>query len=81
MIAILWLVFSLVYILYDIWSDFKTKELNQAYQQAYQQGKVDTINALIQQAKSCQQVPIYSGDTQIQIIDTSCLKAQTTGNK
>jgi len=69
-IAFIWIVFSVVFILYDVWSDFKNVQISNAYQQ----GRTDTINALIQQSKDCQTVPIYSGDTQIQIIDVSCLK-------
>jgi hypothetical protein len=76
-LAIIWFIFSIGYICYDVWSDFKVKALTQAYQQ----GRTDTVNALIQQAKDCQTVPIFSGETQIQVVDVSCLKAQNTGSK
>jgi hypothetical protein len=68
LVAALWIVFSLVYIFYDIWSDFKLKELNQAYQQ----GRVETINALITEAEKCQPFPVFSGEKQIQLIKTDC---------
>lgn len=73
-IAFILFVLLVVYVLYDVWGDFKLKELNQAYQQ----GKADTINALIQQSKNCQQVPIYSGTEKTQVIDTSCLNTSAT---
>lgn len=70
-IIIVWIVFSVVYIFYDFWSDFKLKELNQAYQQ----GRVDTINELIEQAKKCEPIPIFSGEERIEVINVDCLKA------
>ena len=48
-VLVIWIIFSVIYIFYDVWSDFKLKALNQAYQQ----GRADTINALIQQAGTC----------------------------
>jgi hypothetical protein len=77
LVIFFWIVFSVVFILYDVWSDFKTKELNQAYQS----GGTDTVNYLIQQAKNCQVVPVRSGDTQIQVVDTSCLKTENANGK
>jgi len=76
-VIIIWIVFSLVYIFYDLWSDFKLKKLNQAYQQ----GSTDTINTLIKQAKNCNPIPIYSGDTQIEVINVDCVKSPTPEEK
>jgi len=69
-VLILWIIFSVIYILYDVWSDFKLKVLNQAYQQ----GRADTINALIQQAGTCDSIPIFSGEKKIEVINVECLK-------
>ena len=69
-ILIIWIVFSVIYVAYDIWSDFKLKALNQAYQQ----GRADTINALIQQAEKCESIPVFSGEKKIEVINVNCLK-------
>ena len=69
-ILLIWIIFSVIYILYDIWSDFKLKALNQAYQQ----GRADTINALIQQAEKCDSIPIFSGEKKIEVINVNCVK-------
>jgi hypothetical protein len=69
-----WIVFSLVYIGYDMWSDFKTGKLTDAYQQ----GRVDTITALITQTEtSCNPVSVSSGTKQISVVNVSCLTTAT----
>lgn len=67
-----WIIFSIVYIINDVWSDFKNvKMLN-----AYERGRAEIINQLIQEAEKCQPVPIFSAGKQIQLINTDCLKTQ-----
>ena len=68
-IFIVWIVFSIGYICWDLWSDFKFGQLAQIYQQ----GRVDTINTLIEQVKGCNPVPITSGTNQVQVLNYSCL--------
>ncbi len=70
-IAFVWIIFSIIYTVYDIWGDFKLKELNQAYQQ----GRTDTINTLIEQASQCNAIPVSSGTTTISVVNVDCLKA------
>ena len=76
-IVIVWIVFSVVYIFYDVWGDFKLRKLSQAYQQ----GSTDTITTLIQQAKSCNPIPIFSGETRIEVINVDCVKSSTPAAK
>ncbi len=64
----LWTIFSVVYIINDIWQDFKTQQLKKAYEQ----GKIDTINLLIKEAEKCQPVPIFSGEKEIRVIKIGC---------
>ena len=73
-IFILWFIFSIGYILNDLWSDFKRQKMNQAYQQ----GRVDTINELIRQAQTCQAFPVFSGDKSVNLINIDCLKKPET---
>jgi hypothetical protein len=72
-IFLLWLIFSLGYIINDLWSDFKVVKLNQAYQQ----GRIDTINELIRQAQTCQQFPVFSGEKRVNLINIDCLKSES----
>lgn len=69
---LIWAIFSAGYIIWDIWTDFKEKQLTQVYQQ----GRVDTIDEVIKQAQSCQPFPIFSRQTQIQLINVDCLNQQ-----
>lgn len=67
-LVFLWIVFSVGYILWDVWSDFKNIQILNAYQQ----GKADTINALITEAEKCQSFSIFSAEKEIQLIKIGC---------
>ena len=71
-IVFVWILFSMVYIINDIWSDFKnTRILN-----AYEQGRIETINQLVRETEDCQPVSIFNEEKQIQLINTDCLETQ-----
>jgi hypothetical protein len=72
-IAVVWVIFSVAYICYDIWSDFKVNQLSLAYQQ----GRVDTVNALISQAQQCNAIPVSSATTTISVVNVDCLQTQS----
>lgn len=72
-IAIVWVIFSLIYVCYDIWSDFKAEQLNNAYQQ----GRIDTVNALITQAQACNAIPVSSATTTISVVNVDCLQTKS----
>ena len=72
-IAVIWVIFSLIYVCYDIWSDFKGNQLANAYQQ----GRVDTVNALISQAQGCATVPVSNATTTIKVVNIDCLQTQS----
>jgi len=65
----LWIVFSVVYIAWDLWSDFKNVQMVQVYEQ----GRIDTISALIQEAEKCEPVLVTGAEKQISIISVHCL--------
>lgn len=72
-----WAVFSLVYIGYDTWTDFKAAKMNQAYQQ----GRVETMNRLVSKAKEdCKPFNISSQNDKVNLINVSCLQ-QRGGNQ
>jgi len=68
-IAVVWIIFSFVYIVRDIWSDFKNVQILQAYRQ----GESDTINLLVREAEKCEPVEVRSAEKQIYLIDINCL--------
>ena len=68
----IWAVFSVIYILWDVWGDFK----NQKLAQAYQQGRTDTVNALIAEAEKCQPFSVFTSEKQIQLIKVDCPQAK-----
>ena len=68
LILFLWVVFSVVYIINDIWSNYRDVQLVAAYNQ----GKTDTINTLIQEAEKCQSFSVFSGEKEIQLMKFGC---------
>jgi len=67
-LVFLWIVFSIVYIVNNVWSDFKNVQLTQSYNQ----GRTDTINQLIQEAEKCQPVSVFSEEKEIKLIKIGC---------
>lgn len=70
LLVLFWLVFSVVYIGRGIWIDFEYKKIVSAYEQ----GRVDTINALVFEAEKCEPVPITGTRGEVVIIGTHCLE-------
>ncbi len=70
-IGALWIIFSVSYIVWDIWSDFRIHSINQAYQS----GRTDTISQLINQAENeaCQPFSVSDGERRVQLINVACL--------
>ncbi|MCX6761161.1 MAG: hypothetical protein NTZ84_03630 [Candidatus Nealsonbacteria bacterium] len=68
LLVLLWLVFSVVYIVNDVWSDYKNVQLVQAYNQ----GRADTINTLFQEAEKCTGFSVFTAEKEIQLIKMGC---------
>lgn len=72
----LYIVLSLVYMLYSFWGTVVV-----GYgQKAFTQGREATIAQLIQQAedKNCQPFSVYAAEKEVQLINITCLKAPET---
>lgn len=68
----LYIVLSLVYLLYSLWGSIVV-----GYgQKAFTQGREATIAQLIQQAedKNCQPFSVYTTEKTVQLINITCLK-------
>ncbi len=67
-----WVIFSFVYISYNIFDNFR----NGVLQNAYVAGQNNTINSLIEQAsnKECKPFNVYSGDKKVDLINVACLQ-------
>jgi len=68
LILLFWVVFSVVYIGNDIWSNYKKVQLVESYNQ----GKADVINYLVLEAEKCEAIPVFSGEKEIQLIGVDC---------
>jgi hypothetical protein len=67
-----WLVFSLLYVLSDIWTGFKVGIM----ENSYVAGKTDTAKALIEQAQNpdCKPFNVYVGDKKVDLINVKCVQ-------
>lgn len=80
---VLWVIFSAVYIGWNIWSDFRFKMLSQAYQK----GVTDAVNQLILEAEKegCRPVFVYNqaDGKQVELVSAACIggKAGVAGPK
>jgi len=72
LLLVLWIVFSVFYIIRDTWSDFQVSQLNNALEQGY----ATAVNQLYEQASNeeCSPVKLTNGENEMQLINVSCLQ-------
>jgi|GEM_PF-1949103 len=70
MILVLWIVFSVSYVVLDVWEEFKINKM----EAAYNQGKADAVRTVIRETAKCSAVPLYDGDKKVEIFSLECLK-------
>ncbi|MDD5377209.1 MAG: hypothetical protein PHH16_03765 [Candidatus Gracilibacteria bacterium] len=68
----LWVVFSFLYISWNMYENFKMDVM----QNAYIAGQTDTVNKLLDQAsnKECKPFNVYVGDKKADLINVTCLQ-------
>ena len=75
-LLILWVIFSVGYIGWNLWNNYR----NQLGNQAYLQGVTDTVNGLIKEAEKdgCQPVSVYNQQDkkEIKLINIKCVTDQ-----
>jgi hypothetical protein len=72
LLVFLWIVFSVVYIINDVWSAYKNVQIVGAYEQ----GRIDTVNVLIKEAEKCEPVPVSSGEKEVLLMNLGCLESE-----
>ena len=70
------LVVSLAYIAVNRYEEARQSEQTNIFQQGLQTGYQQAIIEMMQQASTCQQVPLYAGNTTLKIVAVDCLKQQ-----
>ncbi len=70
LLVVLWVAFSVYYIINDQWTDFKTREV----ERAYQKGVADSVKSLTAQLKDCKPVPLFDGVEKAEVISIKCLQ-------
>lgn len=68
----LWVVFSFLYISWNMYENFKMNVM----QNAYIAGQNDTVTKLLEQAsnKECKPFNVYAGDKKADLINITCLQ-------
>ena len=67
---IIWIIFSVTYIINDQWQDFKIDQI----QVAYQNGASSSIKTIISESAKCQPIPLFDGSTKVSLIAIECLQ-------
>lgn len=70
MIAILWIIFSVGYVVLDQWQKFQVNYV----QTAYQEGLSDSVKIMINESGKCVPIPLIDGETKVEMIAISCLQ-------
>jgi len=74
LVLIILLVLTVGYIVFSKYSDWKQEKDLERFQQGSQQGYEQAIIQIVQQAATCQQVPLRVEDQTINIIAVDCLQ-------
>lgn len=69
------LVLAVCYIFYDKYSEIQIQKQITVYQQGMQLGYQQALGQLLQQAATCQQVPVTLDDQTVNLIAVECLQA------
>ncbi len=69
-LLVLWIVFSVCYVGYDLWQEIKQLPV----EQAYSNGKADTLSAVVSNSQSCKPVSVTSALGAAQLINIACLQ-------
>lgn len=76
-LAIIWIVFSIFYIIKDQWEDFQLSKM----QQSYQNGVSDSVRTLITESAKCNKIPLYYDNQTIEMIEISCISENKNENQ
>jgi hypothetical protein len=68
-VLIIWIVFASLYVIYGEYTRINVM----VAQRSYNTGLRDAVNQLIQQAQTCQPIPVTSGEQRVDLIALSCL--------
>ena len=69
-ILIVWIIFSILYVLYGEWNRFKTVVIDNSIQR----GQASAVLQVIQQAQECKAFQIFAGEQKVQLINVDCLQ-------
>jgi hypothetical protein len=69
-LLVLWIVFSVCYIGYDLWQEIKQLPV----EQAYNNGKADTLSAVVSNAQTCTPMTVNSALGSAQLVNVACLQ-------
>ncbi len=76
---ILWLIFSVIYVVQDLWRDGVSAAYKAGQQSGAQIAEGNMLNGLIQEAQKCQ--PIAIGQSGVSMIAVQCLQQQEVADE
>jgi len=76
-LLVILLIVAIGYIVFDKLQENKARREIEIYQQGAQYGYQSAVIQIMQQATSCQQVPLYAENMTINLIAVECLQTQS----
>lgn len=81
-LIIVWIIFSVVYIAGDIWTDFRNKTMNEVLTTGRQQGSeqafLQIINLATNEQTKCNPIPLFqNNEIVVELVNIACLQQPT----
>ena len=70
LMLVVWLVFSSLYIMHDLWKN----GISATYQLGYQAGAEKTITQVVATSQKCQPFNVFAGEAKADLINMACLQ-------
>jgi predicted PurR-regulated permease PerM len=69
-LLVIWIVFSVLYVGYDLWQEIKQLPV----EQAYTSGRTEALNSIVTNASTCKPINVQSNAGTAQLINVACLQ-------
>jgi len=82
-LIVLWIIFSVFFILWDLWSDFKNYQISsiiiscdKKIEEGKKSGFAAAVNQIMEKTNNnCSPFPVFSGEKTIELINYACLQS------
>ena len=73
-LLVVWIIFSAVYVVQDLWREGVQAAYQTGQQSGAQMAESNIAGAIMRDAQECKAIPLTVGEAQVELIATSCLQ-------